>query len=83
LKNESTTSLFPNPSKAPQLNFKNSFSEKVISVSDQLGKIISITYVPANEVSVRLNEITYLSNGVYFISVKADGIVETLKWLKQ
>jgi hypothetical protein len=72
---------FPNPFNA-QLNIENTSGKTLeITVSDALGRVVIVASV--NDLATESLNTQSLQNGVYIVSLKADGISETKRFVKE
>jgi hypothetical protein len=70
--------MFPNPTSSEvNLNFENTVNEEVIRVSDIQGRIVISQNI--SNVNFHNMDVSQLANGLYTVSIKADGKITTEK----
>jgi hypothetical protein len=74
-------SIFPNPGKETfTLQSKEFKGASQITVSNQLGQIIYQTQQKEPNITIQAND---WPAGIYFVKVKQNNTIQTLKWIKQ
>jgi hypothetical protein len=70
--------MFPNPTSSEvNLNFENTVNEAVIRVSDIQGRIVISQNI--SNVNFHKMDVSQLANGLYTVSINADGKITTEK----
>ena len=75
----SAVSVYPNPAK-DKLYINGFNSIKVVSISDVSGNIISHADIIAGTRSINISQ---LPKGIYFLSLKTNDTIQTLKFIKE
>lgn len=76
--------IVPNPfSNTITVNFNIEINNATLTVYDVYGKVVLVKDIIQNTSGIRIDDLSHLSSGLYFINTKADGINATTKIVKQ
>ncbi len=79
---KSNTLYFPNPVKDYlHIKFSETSQEALIYIHNAIGQVVKIIHVNEEPINLSIN-VSDLSQGIYYLTIKSDYMIDKLKWIK-